>query len=99
MLKTFEVCNIKCGGCANTIKKSLEAEGFEHIDIDLSCEPRKVTVDTIDEASEAHLKATLRNLGYPLCNEEIGFVDSTALKAKSFVSCAIGKISNNKKEN
>jgi copper chaperone CopZ len=99
MLKTFEVCNIKCEGCANTIKNSLESEGFTNIDIDLSCEPRKVTVDTIDEASEAHLKAILRNLGYPLCDEEIGFVGSTALKAKSFVSCAIGKISNNKKEN
>ena len=99
MLQTFEVNNIRCGGCANTITKSLLKEGFSNIEVDLSCEPRKVTVDICDEASEAHLKAILRNLGYPLFDEEIGLADSTALKAKSFVSCAIGKISNNKKEN
>lgn len=99
MLTTFEVCHVKCSGCANTITKSLEAEGFKDIHVDLSCEPRKVTVDILDEASQAHFKATLRNLGYPLCDEEIGFIDSASLKAKSYVSCAIGKISNNKKEN
>jgi copper chaperone CopZ len=95
MLHTFEVNNIRCGGCANTIKKSLQAEGFKDIEVDLSCEPRKVTVDITDEASVAHCKTILRNLGYPLCSEEISFGNSTTLKAKSFVSCAIGKFSTN----
>lgn len=98
MLQTFEVNNIRCGGCANTITKALESEGFSGIDVDLSCEPRKVTVDIVDEALVAQFKAILRNLGYPLVNEENGFIDSTTLKAKSVVSCAIGKFSDNKKK-
>ncbi len=93
MLKTVEVDNIRCSGCANTITKALEKEGFESINIDLSCEPRKVTVDIKDEASLAHFRATLRKLGYPFSDEEVGLGDSATLKAKSFVSCAVGKFS------
>lgn len=93
MLKTVEVNNIRCGGCANTIEKALKKEGFTSVDIDLSCEPRKVTVDIKGEASLAHFRTTLRKLGYPFCDEEVGLSDSATLKAKSFVSCAIGKFS------
>ena len=95
MLQTFEVNNVRCNGCATTIKNSLLQEGFENVEVDLSCEPRKVTVNILDEASLAHFRAVLRNLGYPFCDEEISFSNSTALKAKSFVSCAIGKFSTN----
>ena len=99
MLKTIEVNNIRCGGCANTIKKSLEKEGFNDVEVDLSCEPRKVTVNVEDEASLAHFRAILRKLGYPFSDEEISFSNSASLKAKSFVSCAVGKftIENNTK--
>ncbi len=91
MLKTIEVDNIRCSGCASTIIKSLQEKGFENIDIDLSCEPRKVTVELLDEASEAQFRTILRKLGYPFSDEEIGFGDSATLKAKSLVSCAVGK--------
>lgn len=91
MTKTVEVSNIRCEGCANTIKKALKAEGFSNIVVDLSCEPRKVTVDVQDEASLAQLRTTLRKLGYPLYDEEMKFSEATKLKAKSFVSCAVGK--------
>jgi copper chaperone CopZ len=91
MIKTLEVNNIRCEGCANTIKKALAKEGFENTEIDLSCEPRKVTIDVEDEASEAHAIAILRKLGYPLCEEEISFGNAATFKAKSFVSCAVGK--------
>ena len=93
MLKTVEVNNIRCSGCANTIRQALEKEGFTSIDIDLSCEPRKVTVNIEDEASSAHFRTILRKLGYPFSDEEVGFSDSATLKAKSFVSCAVGKFS------
>lgn len=92
MKQTFEVANIRCGGCANTITKALQEAGFTEIEIDLSCEPRKVTVEIADEAQLAHFKAILRSLGYPLNTDERGFTEDTILKAKSFVSCAIGKI-------
>lgn len=91
MLYTVEVNNIRCSGCANTIKKALEEEGFKSVGIDLSCEPRKVTVDVQNEASSAHFRAILRKLGYPLSDEEISLGNSAVLKAKSFVSCAVGK--------
>ena len=98
MLHTFEVQNIRCSGCANTITKALLNEGFSEVEVDLSCEPRKVTVDIENEALVAHFRATLRKLGYPLIDEEIGFLDNANLKAKSVVSCAIGKFSDIKKK-
>ena len=99
MLEIVEVDNIRCGGCVNTITQALEKEGFKNIEVDLSCEPRKVTVELQDDASSAQFRNILRKLGYPLCDEEISFSNSTALKAKSFVSCAVGKftIENNTK--
>lgn len=93
MTQVFEVANIRCGGCANTITKSLRESGFEEVSVDLSCEPRKVTIEVLDEAQSAQVKAVLRNLGYPLVGEEEGAIDNAALKLKSFVSCAIGKFS------
>lgn len=92
MTKIFEVDNIRCGGCANTITKALEEAGFEEVSVDLSCEPRRVTVNIVDEAQLALFKSTLIKLGYPLSHSSVGLVENTVLKAKSFVSCAIGKI-------
>lgn len=96
MVQTFEVQNIRCGGCSNTIVKELEKQGFKDVSVDLTCEPRKVTVALEDDASVALFRASLRKLGYPLADEEIGFLDNAGLKAKSVVSCAIGKFSDNK---
>ncbi len=93
MLKTVEVNNVRCEGCANTIKKALAKEGFMGVEVDLSCEPRKVTVELEDEASTAHFRAILRKLGYPFSDEKVSFGNSATLKAKSFVSCAVGKFS------
>lgn len=92
MKQIFEVANIRCGGCANTITKALQEAGFNEVEVDLSCEPRKVTIEVTDEAQTAHFKAILRSLGYPLVTDERGFTENTIMKAKSFVSCAIGKI-------
>ncbi len=99
MLETIMVSNVRCKGCANTIKTALAKEGFKKIDVDLSCEPRKVTADIQNEVQAAQFRAILRKLGYPLFDEEISFSSSASLKAKSFVSCAVGKftIENNTK--
>ncbi len=91
MRYTVEVNNIRCEGCANTIKTTLQKEGFSDIEVDLSCEPRKVTVNVQDEASSAQFRAILRKLGYPLCDEKISLSNSATLKAKSLVSCVVGK--------
>lgn len=99
MIQTFEVANVRCSGCSNTITKELHEAGFREISIDLSCEPRKVTVEAADEAQLAQVQAILRKLGYPLVIEENGGLDSAALKVKSFVSCAVGKFSSEKTSN
>lgn len=99
MISVFEVANIRCSGCANTITSSLKDAGFEQVSVDLSCEPRKVTVDIADEAQLAQVKAILRSLGYPLIGEEEGAMNNAALKLKSFVSCAVGKFTTDEDKN
>ncbi len=78
MIHTFEVANVRCGGCANTITKALQEAGFNEISVDLSCEPRKVTVEAVDEAQLAQFSTILRKLGYPLANEDNGLIEDTA---------------------
>lgn len=95
MLETIEVANVRCSGCAATIKKALAEAGFLSIDVDLSCEPRKVTVEWADEAQSAQFRPLLRKLGYPLFDEKISLFGSAGLKAKSFVSCSVGKFTVN----
>ena len=88
--QTFEVLNVKCGGCASTIKTKL-FDAFGEIEVDLSKEPREITVD-IAEERVAELKTVLKKLGYPMRSEQMGFVEAKKAKAKSIVSCAIGKM-------
>jgi len=96
MLQTFEVANIRCGGCATTIRKALDIAGFTSVRVDLLCEPRKVTAEIDTPEDLKRFKSVLREHGYPLIDEDVNFVDSASLKAKSFVSCAVGKFSNEK---
>lgn len=89
MKQTFEVYNVKCGGCANTLINSLKDE-FGEVEVNLDVNPRKITLDIEDEKKEA-LKLKLRALGYPLTSDELSGFDKAATTAKSFVSCAVGK--------
>lgn len=90
MKKTYEVLNVKCGGCASTLTSSLKNE-FGEVEVDLSVSPRKITLD-IEENKEELLKTKLRSLGYPLTSDELSGFQKAATTAKSFVSCAIGKM-------
>ena len=90
MKKTFQVENVKCGGCAATLKNKLEPT-FGEIEVNLDTHPREITLEIADDQTEA-LQTALRSLGYPLSTDELGFVDNTTAKVKSFVSCAVGRI-------
>jgi len=90
MIQTFEVQNVKCGGCANTLKTKLK-ENFGDITVDLDVMPRKITLD-IDDNKVEELQIQLRKLGYPLSTDELSTLENIGVKAKSFVSCAIGKM-------
>jgi copper chaperone len=94
MQKTYEVQNVKCGGCANTLKKSLATE-FGEVEVDLEVTPRKITLD-IEPEQEERLKAALRKIGYPLAGDELGTFATIETKAKSFVSCAVGRMDSDK---
>jgi len=90
MKQTYEVENVKCEGCANTLKSKLKGT-FGNVEVDLEVMPRKITLD-IKETQVEELKIQLRNLGYPLTTDELSTLQNVGAKAKSFVSCAIGKI-------
>ena len=90
MKQTFEVLNVKCGGCASTLTKSLKEE-FGEVEVNLDVMPRQITLNVKEEQKEA-LKLKLRSLGYPLTNDELSGLQKATTTAKSFVSCAIGKM-------
>jgi len=91
----FHLENIKCGGCANSIRKQLEAlEEIQAATVDI--EGGRVSMELASgvEATEAvreKLAQLFLNMGYPESGSVEGFKAAGA-KAKSFVSCAVGKM-------
>ena len=90
MKQTFEVINVKCSGCASTLKTSL-AEEFGEVDVNLEVEPRQITLD-IEESNIPALRTSLKKLGYPMSDEDLTTIEGFSTTAKSFVSCAVGKM-------
>jgi copper chaperone len=82
--------NIKCDGCAGTIKKEL-LNFPEVINVLVNKEEETVDVEYENGISIDTIKEKLFSLGYPEKNTVTGFTKMAA-NAKSFVSCAIGKI-------
>jgi copper chaperone CopZ len=81
--------NIKCGGCAGSITKKL-VEVFDTENIEVNIEQGTISID-VDDARRDEVAKVLLNLGYPETDSVEGF-DSAKAKAKSFVSCGIGKM-------
>jgi len=90
MKQTYEVLNVKCGGCANTLKTKL-LEEFGEVEVNLEVEPRQITLD-IEESKVPALRQALKGLGYPMSDEDLSTVEGFTTTAKSFVSCAVGKM-------
>ena len=87
----IELENIKCGGCAATIKKRLlEDTRIKSVVVDVAT--GAVTLDAT-ENDLASWKALLLKLGYPQRGTAEGMAAAKAM-AKSFVSCAIGRVDN-----
>lgn len=86
-MAVFEISNLKCGGCATTIKKGIEAiEGINEVVVNLNTS--EVSVDTTDESVINLIKEKLSSMGYP----EVGYANTVLHRAKSFVSCATGRM-------
>ena len=92
MKHTFQVENIRCGGCANTITKKLKSlSGVEDVKVNVEDKSVIVTAESTADANIHSIVAEkLLTLGYP----EVGTEEANKLKAKatSFVSCAVGKV-------
>jgi copper chaperone len=80
--------NIKCGGCANSIKKGLE-KIEEGVAVQVEIEEGKVTLQS-DHAidKELYIKS-LGSMGYPIPGE-----GNLIKSAQSYVSCMIGRLQN-----
>jgi copper chaperone len=93
MRYSIEVENIKCGGCANIIRNKLsEDHRIEAVEVDI--ERGRVDIEG-DEAARDDLLSALARMGYPETGSVAG-LKAAASKAKSFVSCAVGRIDNAK---
>jgi copper chaperone len=88
MQQTLEVENIKCGGCAHTIKTKLQEKHGIAAEIDV--EHGVIRYDS-DKDIRTDALETLRGLGYPERGSAEG-IEAVKAKAVSFVSCAIGRV-------
>lgn len=87
MKQEIVIENLKCGGCASTIVKGLDAiEGVENTSVDVE---KSLVQFFADESQMEKVKEKLSSMGYPAVGEK----NTTLHKAKSFVSCAVGKMS------
>lgn len=88
MKTTITIQNLKCGGCANTITSKLNhVANVSSIAVDV--DNSAVTFDYDSEETLLKAKEALHKAGYP----EEGDTNNLGTQAKSYVSCAIGKMS------
>lgn len=88
MTTEINVDNIKCSGCAKTVTNRLDQiSSVSNVRVDV--ESGKISFDYQEDSNKTEVISSLKKLGYPLSGEGSG-ID----KAKSYVSCMIGKVSN-----
>jgi copper chaperone len=86
----FEIDNLKCGGCEKTILKGLNAlDGVTEGSVDH--ELQMVSLQA-EPAMRAAIVEKLQDMGYPEKGSIEGF-EAGVSNIKSYVSCAIGKMS------
>ena len=87
MTTTLEIQNLKCGGCAHTIISKLNnLEGIQNVSVYTNS--NTVSFENELESEVESATKLLSKLGYPVN----GDVNSIGKKAKSFVSCAVGRM-------
>ena len=89
MKTTIEIQNLKCGGCANTITRRL-SEINDLSELTINNDNHTVSFNYEHENTLIKAKELLNNIGYPV----VGDKNALTTKAKSFVSCAVGRINN-----
>jgi copper chaperone len=85
----IEVENIKCGGCAGSIRKGLMGlDGVGAVDVDIESGVVEVQAD---DGLRPEIARKLAAMGYPETGTVRGLKSASA-QAKSFVSCAVGRM-------
>jgi len=78
--------NLKCGGCANSIKKALN-QIVGVLSVDVNENTNTVFIDHEGQIPKGVFLEKLAKLGYPAAGTTTRFQT-----AKSYVSCAIGRL-------
>ncbi len=87
-IEEIKIANLKCNGCATTIKKELlKVKGVNKVKVNIHND--SVTI-TFKEEIRSTIVQRLYDLGYPEATEKNGLL----LQLKSYSSCMIGKINN-----
>lgn len=88
MKTTLKLQNIKCGGCTNGIAvRLLKLSGIHEVQISDATSEVTFSYETVNDLANAERTLTL--MGYPPEGTDNTFMD----KAKSYISCAAGRIS------
>lgn len=86
MESNIKVQNLKCGGCANSIKNTLEKlKGITNVVIDVKT--AEVSIEHSDAVNLGDIEEKLNRLGYPKVNA----INNMSAKAKSYISCGLGR--------
>jgi len=88
MKTSIKVQNLRCGGCAKTITSKLsELENISNLKVDT--ENATVTFSYLKENDVMSVIDKLKSMGYPSIENR----NSITARARSFASCATGKMS------
>jgi copper chaperone CopZ len=86
MKETYWIENIKCGGCANSIRNAaMQVEGIVAAEVDI--ENQSVELDSDRPEAIPAVLEKLNRLGYPAAGQ-----NNVLKKARSYVSCALGRL-------
>lgn len=92
----IKIDNLKCGGCEQTIKKNLLAvPGIKKATV--LVDSSDVIITHNESMNINQVKEKLKHLGYPETGTTEGIQKITS-NVKSYVSCAIGKLSSKEEE-
>ena len=82
------IANLKCNGCATTIKNELlKIAGVKNVTVDTEADSVDVSYENVDRDI---IISKLHSLGYPEATETNGLL----LQIKSYASCMVGRINN-----
>ena len=91
MKATLKVDHLKCGGCSSSIKSGLwTIKNINTVKVNVT--QGTVEVDYEGEETLAAIRNKLKDMGYPESGSVSG-LEKITTGAKSYVSCAIGKLS------